>query len=117
MCNKNAKRVITSSSTIPALYSVTKMSLLAATSSFSGQSGGGNSCWSLAERRCARPSGVWPGLEAGSGPIGGYYNSFSFAHWLGISSPQGQESVSGIVIGKSGLYFHMSAEPSLLPHK
>lgn len=43
--------------------------------------------------------------EAGSRPIGGYYNSCRFAHWSGISSPQGQGAVSGILIGKSGLIF------------
>lgn len=43
--------------------------------------------------------------EAEAGPIGGYYNSCSFAHWPGISSPQGQGAVSGILIGKSWLIF------------
>lgn len=43
--------------------------------------------------------------EARAGPIGGYYNSCSFAHWSGISSPQGQGAVSGILIGMSGLIF------------
>ena len=42
---------------------------------------------------------------AGAGPVRGYYNSCSFAHWPGISSPQGQGAVSGILIGKSGLIF------------
>lgn len=43
--------------------------------------------------------------EAVATPIGGYYNSCSFAHWSGISSPQGQGAVSGILIGKSELIF------------
>lgn len=44
-------------------------------------------------------------VEAGGGPRGGYYNSCSFSQQPGISSPQGQEAVSGILIGKSELIF------------
>lgn len=48
-----------------------------------------------------------------AGPVGGYYNSCSFALWPGISSPQGQRAVSGILIGKSQLIF---TSLQILPH-
>lgn len=60
-----------------------------------------SSCWSWVRRSCAGPGAFSVRLEAEAGPIGGYYNSCSFAHWSGISSPQGQGAVSGILIGKS----------------
>lgn len=43
--------------------------------------------------------------EARAGPLRGCYNSCSFAHWPEISSPQGRGAVSGILIGKSGIFF------------
>lgn len=60
---------------------------------------------SRARRNCTGLLRFSVRAEARVHPIGGYCNSCSFARWPGISSPQGQGAVSGILIGTSGLIF------------
>lgn len=67
-------------------------------------------CWSQEKPVLCCQDRSW---ESGTGPIGGYYNSCSFAHWSGKSSPQGQGAVSGILIGKPRLIF---TSPQILLH-
>lgn len=81
------------------------MSPLTGTSSFSGLYCGAALQLVSGEEKLCEAQCCLVRAEAGAGPIGGYYNSCSFAHWPGISSPQGQGAVSGILIGKFELIF------------